>query len=284
MGERAEIYLLLPVSNELECDNEPLYLNRVDILSGEDIDLLCNKIAEKQSLFSNENYYGYFDSKNLDAYLYPVIELGDDCYPSKERTIRLLMSKWGEDWRKSNTVMSKNKCFNCDISDDTLSLVAEKKKVDINSTFLILDYDAIKNSDDIIVHLAVNGGEIEIDRRVLAVREIANWFIYNRRPVRVYNHNDKHGENGTGQKNNKGEIVSVLRCSIEEAAAMLHLATKVEGDNKPLYYFDKNYSQYIVFKCDNYIQQSYHAYHTDNEDEVPEEVKRKLRLISNDTL
>ncbi|MFI3263166.1 MAG: hypothetical protein R3Y26_09710 [Rikenellaceae bacterium] len=279
MSERAELYLLFPVSAELENDNEPLYLNRISIVNVKDVDLLYDRILENQLFFNNENYYGYFDSKNLEAYLYPIKVLGDDCYPSRERRIRLLVNRWGTDWRKTKKINSINQCFNCTISDDTLSVVAEKKVSNPENSFLILDCDAIKNSESIKVSLGISGYEIKIDKHKLDIQGIAEWFRYNRRPRRIYKHNPKHGENGKGQMHNKGENVSVLMCSIEEATEMLHMATKIDEDNKSLYYYDNSRSKYIAFKCDNYIKQSYHAYHTDNEKEVPEEVKKKLKII-----
>ncbi len=93
---------------------------------------------------------------------------------------------------------------------------------------------------------------------------LENWY------QRKYNHNPKHGENGKNVKHNKGEEVSPLECSIQEATELLKFAVSTRG-KRELYMYDQARNKFIIFKAES--EQVYHGYHPIDQDEVPQEVK-----------
>ena len=107
--------------------------------------------------------------------------------------------------------------------------------------------------------------------------QTVDYYRTNRKP-RIYNWNPKHGENGNGMIPNKGETVSPLECSRVEAAEYLENAVGYRKTNE-LYNMDKN--KFMVWKCDSIEQNSFHAYHPINQDEIEEDVKEFLKQISN---
>lgn len=107
--------------------------------------------------------------------------------------------------------------------------------------------------------------------------QTVNYYRTHRKP-RAYNWNPKHGENGSGMIPNKGETVSPLECSRVEAAEYLENAVGYRKTNE-LYNMDKN--KFMVWKCDSIEQNSFHAYHPINQDEIEEDVKEFLKQISN---
>jgi hypothetical protein len=113
----------------------------------------------------------------------------------------------------------------------------------------ILELDTFKDNKDLVAHI------------------IENWF------QRTYNHNPKHGENGKNVKHNKGEDVSPLECSIEEASQLLKFAVSTRNKAE-LYVYDDPRKKFIVYKAES--EHVYHGYHPIDQDEVPQEVKNFL--------
>lgn len=102
-------------------------------------------------------------------------------------------------------------------------------------------------------------------------KSVLKWYETNRKPQRIFNLNPKHGENGKGaHPGNKGEKVSILMCSKEEAKNMLLKAIGV--DLRVLYFFDQVHNQYIEFKCES--ENTFHGFHLDAMDE--KECRKRL--------
>lgn len=274
----SELFLLLPRYKEVT--GQPGYISSIDIMPEAEIKRVIKTLDEICLYIENENCEGYYDAENVTAFLYPI-EVAEDCYPNVITRMRMIMNKWGENWRtqKEQKDTESYMYFCLPIKDDTLCEITERKIVsEDNNSFLLVNLNAFPCASDII---CVKRGqtEIRLDVRMADVRGISLWFATNRKPQRGFNPNPKHGENGKGaHPSNKGNKVSILMCSKEEAEQMLHKA--VGTDLRTLYYFDRKYNQYIEFKCE--CENTYHAFHLDAEDEkrVPEPVKHMIERLS----
>ena len=230
------------------------------------IDEICCFIA-------NENYEGYYDADNVYAFLYPV-RIAEDCYPNIMTRMRIVLNKWGENWRMQKVQKdTEDYMYYClPIKDDTLCEMTERKYVSVDaSTFLLVNFNAFACSTEII-RTKRNQNEIELDVRSFDLKLLSKWYEVNRKPQRIFNLNPKHGENGKGaHPSNNGQKVSILMCCKEEATRLLYKA--IGEDPKTLYYFDKQCSQYIEFKRES--ENIYHGFHLDAEDErrVPRHIK-----------
>lgn len=100
-------------------------------------------------------------------------------------------------------------------------------------------------------------------------------YVMEKRSNRNFNWNPKHGENNKGVKQNKGEAVSPLECSKEEAELLLPKAVGYRGSDE-LYAYDIKIQKFMVFKSENTTHNSYHPYHPINQNEVPRDVKAFL--------
>ncbi len=275
--EHSELFLLLPKYEEVE--KQPEYIKSKGVMTENEILTVINGINEICKFSANENCKGYYDADNVSAFLYPV-EAMEDCYPNVKTSMRLAMSKWGENWRtqKKQKDTENYMYYHSPIKDDTLCEVTERKFVSADgSTFLLVNYDAFSCTSETIM-MERNQEQVELDVRKADIKSISGWYEVNRKPQRVFNLNPKHGENGKGaHPDNKGEKVSVLMCSRDEAENMLLKA--IGKDLRVLYFFDKKYNQYIEFKRET--GHTYHGFHLDSEDEkrVAEEIKVMIKEI-----
>lgn len=117
----------------------------------------------------------------------------------------------------------------------------------------------------------------EISLKVKHIASMEHLDIY--MPVRKFKHNPKHDR--VRPKANKDEDVSILECSHERATSLLCKAIgKTTANDKKLFYFDETVAKYIIFY--RHANQEYHAYHTNDENEIPhsikEEITRKLKI------
>lgn len=101
-------------------------------------------------------------------------------------------------------------------------------------------------------------------------------YVRQHRQPRTFNWNPKHGENGKGMIPNKGEVVSPLEGSRQEAELLLPKAVNSRKTTE-LYAYDEAQGKYIVFKDENTPDNKFHPYHPINQEEVPEDVKKFLR-------
>lgn len=219
--EHSELFLLLPRYEEAE--GQPDYIRLKSVMTVAEILEVIESIDEICRFIANENYKGYYDADNVSAFLYPV-EAMEECYPNIKTRMRMVMSKWGENWRtqkvQKDTVKYMYYCI--PIKDDTLCEMTERKFVSTDeSTFLLINYDAFSCASETIITKR-NQDEVELNVRNADIKNISKWYETNRKPQRIFNLNPKHGENGKGaHPGNKGEKVSVLMCSRGEAKNML---------------------------------------------------------------
>lgn len=114
----------------------------------------------------------------------------------------------------------------------------------------------------------------EVEVNVLTVKHISSvdhldYYV----PVRKFLHNPKHDR--VHRKSNKGEKVSILECSDEDAQKYLCYAIgEATANDKQLFYYDERVSKFLIFY--RHIDGEYHGYHTDDENEVPINVRSKL--------
>ena len=269
--EHSELFLLLPRYEEVV--GQPDYIIAKNIMTKGEILKVIERIDEVCSFVKNENYKGYYDANNISAFLYPVT-VAEDCYPGTSTRMRTVMRKWGENWRKLKIQKdTENYAYRgLPIKDDTLCEMMERKSVSKNeSTFLLINIDAFSCPANTIKPKR-NQTEVVLDVRKTDVKSISEWYAINRKPQRIFHLNPKHGENGKGAHfRNKGEKVSVLMCSRDEAKDMLLKA--IGNELKVLYFFDDTRGQYIEFKQES--NNTYHGFHLDEEDEkrVPRNIK-----------
>lgn len=104
------------------------------------------------------------------------------------------------------------------------------------------------------------------------------WLRDNRQP-RVFNKNPKHGEQGKGVRSNKGEKVSPLLCSPQEAQQFLDTAIGCATFKKELYNFDRERNKYIVFSNENTPDNTYHGHYEDSIEEILKDAGGEERKI-----
>lgn len=275
--EHAELFLLLPVYEEVA--DLPAYVKRVGILKENEYAEVISKLQHMSSFFSYENYEGFYDSRNLQAFMIPVDSL-KDCYPKVSTLLRRKINNWGSDWRKFKTITEGadvSKFLGAELADDTLCEIANRQQNNPENTYLIVDDDALVLQTDKLEYL-FKGKNMSITKSTLEVKALACWFEDNRRPVRKFHLNPKHGENGKGaHPEHKGDKVSVLLCSGEDAAMLLNKAVGENVEGKTLFFWDVDSEKYIEFKCEG--NQVYHGFHLDEEDakrRVSVDVRQKI--------
>jgi len=92
-------------------------------------------------------------------------------------------------------------------------------------------------------------------------------------PIRKFKHNPKHDR--VRPIANKDEDVSILECSNEWAFELLCKAVgEITANDKQLFYFDETVGKYIIFY--RHADQEYHAYHTNDENEISHSVKEEI--------
>lgn len=93
--EHSELFLLLPRYEEVE--GQPEYIRTKGVMTENEILKVIENINEICRFIANENYEGYYDADNVSSFLYPV-ETMEECYPSIKTRMRMVMSRWGENW------------------------------------------------------------------------------------------------------------------------------------------------------------------------------------------
>jgi len=161
----------------------------------------------------------------------------------------------------------------------TLAEIAEEKRQDENKKLVLMHNDSIHLNRSIIPIIKDGYGDrcpfFICIQHVKNSTELENWISQNRQP-RLFNLNPKHGENGKGAKANKGEEVSVLLCNKKHAQELLDTAVGDKRISKKLFNFDNEHQKIIVFEDENTPNNTYHGYHVDNENEVPQNLQKYL--------
>ena len=152
--------------------------------------------------------------------------------------------------------------------------LAARCNEDSNSTYGLLNREEFAANNIEEVEVSMFDKTFNFSCISIGVREMASWLEPNRRPARKYHWNKKHGENGVGaQSQQKGNPVSILYCSREEAAKMLNKAVGVSGERR-LFWYDVINHRYMVFM--NEMDSYFHSFHVEDSCVVPVEVREKI--------
>ncbi len=110
----------------------------------------------------------------------------------------------------------------------------------------------------ILNHEAFDCKSLSFDSSPLDVKSIFDWLVKKRNINRLYGGHIKHGENGKAQKANKGEDVSLLECTEEDAKKMLCEA--IMKSEAHLFALDCVRKKIIAFRSQDHGK-TFHGYH-----------------------
>lgn len=270
-----ELFLLFPKYTEIAA-HQPHYLSNYDIMNEDELDDYIRKIAQMNDFFHHEAFLGYYDSQNVVAFTYPI-EAMEDCYPGKKTYLRTVLKEW-ENWRDNSSQYKEDQFYFYAslISDDTLCEMSKRKKLNPNNALLLINHQAFPCSESDI-SISCNREDTVIPVCKIVIREIAEWFSQYRKPQRNYNWSSKHGEFGKGaHPSNKGDEVSVLLGSRNEAKELLKKAIGLQPQGT-LFYYDNKYEHYMEFKMES--TNTFHSFHIENENRIPSLLKNKIKEI-----
>ena len=114
----SELFIMFPSYEEVE--EKPHYIKSVDVMSVEELSKMVSRLEEIICFFQNENYDGYYDGKNVQAFLCPL-EIAEDYYPNMQTRFRVMMKQWGENWRNDRKQSDTEKYYyyHMEIKDDS---------------------------------------------------------------------------------------------------------------------------------------------------------------------
>lgn len=244
-----------------------------------------SELSDFISFFKGQESELLYDGKNIEAFLFPVNEL-PDYYPSIPRTMRIVL-KGLENWR-NNRISAKETPYTCEyqtLNDEIRTEILERIKRNTSDEYIIAYHLTGYKPQTWIIESEDSKEKIESLR--LYIPNLFDWEAKHHKPIRNYNHNPKHGENGVGaHPANKGEDVSILLCSQDHAAELLQFAIGTDGFDT-LYFFDEDHEKYIEFKAEtksanlpeNSPTRNYHSYHIEDVNRVPKEIAGKIEII-----
>ena len=248
---------------------------------------LIKSLMEFVDFFADEECQMIYDSKNISAFSY-VMNVMRDYYPSRETQLRIALKKV-TNWRfpvnrKSNESHVYTNGYE-NLRDETRCELAARKAVEANSSCLIATH--IQKYKSCVWTLSKNNTIYNIDALPLNVKEVFNWISTHHKPLRAYNWNPKHGENGRrAHCEHAGEIVSVLLCSRKHANELLGTAVGLQAWDY-LYSYDSDYGKYMEYKAEcRYVNlpsdasdRKYHSFHLDTTESVPERILKKIKIL-----
>lgn len=242
------------------------------------------ELAEFVDFFSDENCRMTYDSKNVAAFTY-VLRTMPECYPSREFLLRMVLKKV-TNWRMNRESDAKDE-YSMDyvkLQDETrCELAARKAKDNSHSCLIAAHIPAFKAR---IWTLIKDEKKYDIHSCLLNIQEVFNWISQHHKPIRIYNWNPKHGENGYGAHKRPGEHVSILLCSKEHAAELLSQAIGLKNGDS-LYNYDADYGKYMEYKAEckyenlhsSATDRKYHSYHLNSDESIPKRVIEKMKTL-----
>jgi hypothetical protein len=221
-----------------------------------------------------ENYKGFYDVDNIKAFLsnYDIL---DDYYPvSPRKKLQQSLKSW-YNWKLKRESISTDEYKIQQYpnnKDNSFGEIHARKTKEPNNKYLIVSHDSMCFKNQMVDVEQISNASIEqIECRELK-KELKKWFDSNRIPPRIYNVNQKHGENGIGEWSG----ASKLLCSHEDAGEMLSKAIGTSSIDE-LYYYDQNHNTYIIFRYEGNIgTNQFHAYHLSAKDVIDKSIKRIL--------
>lgn len=235
--------------------------------------------------FKDEECQMLYDSKNINAYLYPVNSI-PECYPSRTRQLRTALNGT-KDWRmhRISSDSEEYSIYYRIVKDETRTEIASRIVCSPEDSFIIATNifgKACKSWE-----LKKGDSSITVESVPMSIPNVFDWHSKHHKPLRVYEWNEKHGEFGKGaHKDNNGYEVSVLLSSREHAAELLPIAIG-EPKYDMLHCYDPEHNKYMEYKAGckfanlqpDAKERTYHSYHINNEGDVPQRVVYKIKLL-----
>ncbi len=265
------LFLIIPESN-------PQYnwMQSNDRFQDENqIVIFVQELESKLETIKLESFVGFYDSENMLNFLSDFKDV-EDYYPNPAfRSLRAQLRNWNN-WRDQMVQESGNGylIYNQRVESHTFCECFQRSIANEQLKASILNHHGHSLGNKI--HVLSNAKNKAFDS-IETGQELTNWFARERVPARNFQAIPKHGENRPDQRSIKGELISPLRCSQEQAQILLN--TAIGGHISELYNFDADHNHYIVFKFEgNNPQNMYHGYHVPMDTtEVPNDIKTKLR-------
>lgn len=243
------------------------------------------EIGRLVDFFKDEVCQIVFDSKNVNAYLYPVSST-PECYPSRARQLRTALNGLN-DWRKRrmSSMTEEYSMYHYTVKDETRTEIASRQVYSPEDSFIIATnmFGQYCKSWE----LRKDDVSVTVESVPMLIPDVFNWLSKHHKPMRIYEWNEKHGEYGKGaHKDNKGNEVSVLLCSKEHAAELLPIAIG-EPMYDILHCYDPEYDKYMEYKAGckyanlqpDVKERTYHSYHINDESGLPKRVAYKIKLL-----
>lgn len=237
--------------------------------------------------FNDEECSMIYDSMNLNAYLYAVNVL-PECYPSRVRQLRSIFKQFGlKDWRK-NRVSSETEEYSIHneiVKNEIRTEIASRIESIAANSFLIATN--VFGDKGKTWELKAKDSTFPVVSLPMSISHVFEWLSNHHKPLRVYEWNEKHGENGRGaHPDNKGKIISVLESSREHAEELLLKAIGLPNYDT-LYCYDVIFNKYMEYKAgckfdrlpENTIERKYHSFHINDENRVPKRVAYKIKTL-----
>ena len=276
--ETCQLFIIFPEHEDVE-KTSPC-IRKFALLVPNEVMAYIDFIDRMEQRGRAEHYLLYYDSKNIRNFLYPVYEF-EEYYPKVEVTLLNALHRFAEDWREEPIQDSgvNYKLFQAPITDDSFCEICERKfqadTSSLNSTFAIINHGGLAPQP--IASMNRDFDSVDIPILEASIEQIENWLQKNRRPLRVYNWNPKHGENGKdAHKANKTDTVAILYCSREHATELLHKALGDNNDIGPLYVWDEEFKHYMEFKRESKSSITFHSYHLEEDDRKIPAIKKLL--------
>ncbi len=272
----SELFILFPKGKDVK--DQPFYVNEEPRVYEDKLSNITNEIEDVEKFLAAENFQLFYDLENVNAFLSPI-DVGEDSYPDLFFYFITVLQTWGDNWREEaqQNEHTQYTYYHAPIKDDTLCEMTERiNNQDEEISFLLVNCEAIKCKDNTI-DTARDGVNTTIDVRNLEVKPIAKWFESHRHPQRKFSLNQKHGKNGRGgYSSSRGNMVSKLMCSEQEAERLLRKAIGNGDEKKTLYFYDVQAKKYIEFKHEG--KNVYHGYHLlkKNENRIPNNIKKLI--------
>jgi hypothetical protein len=261
-----ELFLLLPETTPTHS-----FIKKNDgFQSNEEVSDYLKELSNSLKSISTENYIGYYDSENITNYL-EHYEILDEFYPLKPKRVLSALLKEFYNWRevRISAIDESASLFFIPITNDSFCEALTRKHLDRKNLYLFVSHNALSKK---FVLLSFIFRRISHSIDVSELTSLFTWFSRNRVPKRNYHPSPKHGENGRGEQ--KGE--SKLLCTHNQAKELLNTSIGIQGYDE-LYNYDETVGKYIIFRYegDNPLNQ-FHAYHIDNINDVPDEIKKRF--------
>lgn len=238
--------------------------------------------------FRDEECEMIYDAMNAAAFVYSL-NIMDNYYPNRRREFMFALKNL-ENWRR-NRVSSKDDVYVSKgkiIKDELRSEIACRMLHNSEDSYLLSVY--IPSFIGTVWTLQNDIGLFKIESSRLSITTSLVWISSRHFPQRLYNWNPKHGENGKGAHlSNKGDDVAVLLCSREHAAEIMQKAIGVPMYDT-LYCYDIECEKFMEFKADckyehlpsGATKRYYHSYHLRNISSIPNDVIKKLQILSDE--